>query len=506
SLVRPQLETSPGTAATPRFGMLETIREYALERLEASGEAPVLRSRHLAFFRDLAEAAAPHLRRAGQVEWLTRLDDEHPNIRAALAWAMERGAYDDGLRLATAINWFWHLRGHNPEGQQWMRGFLSARHPIAPAIRARALPVAAFITHLMGDTRQAIAWCEEGVRLSRETGERRSLVHSLVMLGWMAPDAGRREVLLDEALDEARELDDSWWVATAQWFKSEIYVGQDDRRAQALMEAVLPFFRRAGDAWSLGWLLVELGDSVYRQGQYDRAAALFEESLAQFTGIGQSTGIAAALLNLGVVAYDRGEHERAAALLDESLARFREAGSPGMTARLLHMRARVALAEGDTEHATALLEESFELCRAHDDPSGTAHALYLLGRVALEQGAIERASRLLTESLRRRQGGPTDDILESLEGLAVLAAAGEYLCDGSHPGTLRAARLLGVASAARETLGMPRPPGERAAYERLVAALRHRLGEATWAAAWDEGWTMTLEQAIAYALEETTDD
>ncbi|HZG69798.1 MAG TPA: tetratricopeptide repeat protein, partial [Herpetosiphonaceae bacterium] len=434
SLVRPQPQTFPGTATTPRVIMLETIREYALERLEASGEAPVLRSRHLAFFRDLAEAAAPHLRRAGQVECLTRLDDEHPNIRAALAWAMERGAYDDGLRLATATNWFWHLRGHNPEGQQWMRGFLSAPHPVAPAIRARALPEAAFIARLLGDLPQAIAWCEEGVSLSRAIGERRSLVHSLVMLGWMAPDAGRREVLLDEALDEARKLEDPWWVSTAQWFKSEIYAGYDDRRAQALREAALPFFRRAGDAWSLGWLLVELGESVYRQGQYDRATALFEESLAQLTHIGQSGGIAAALLNLGVIAYDRGEHERAAALLDESLARFRDAGVPMMTARLLCRRARVALAQGDTERATALLEESLELCRAHDDPSGTARALHLLGRVALEQGEIERASTLLSESLRRRQGGATYDILESLEGLAVLAVTEEHPREGCCPG------------------------------------------------------------------------
>jgi tetratricopeptide (TPR) repeat protein len=485
----------------PRFEMLKTIREYALERLDASGEADAVRNRHLMFFRDLAEAAEPHLRCSEQLPWLTHLEDEHSNIRAALAWAIQRGAYDDGLRLATAINWFWHLRGHDREGYQWMQRFLAARHLVAPATRARALPVATFFAWILGEQGQARSWCDEGVTLSRVTGDLSSLVHSLVMLGWIEPEAGQRVVWMDEALDVAWKLGDTWWVAVALWFKNEIYAGQDDAQAQALLETSLPLFRQIGNAWCLGWNLGELGQIVYRRGQYNRAAALFKESLAQLTVVGHSAGIAMALYGFGKAAHDQGEHAQAAALLDEGLARFREAGHPGPIADVLCARGTVALAQGDVDRATVLLEESLAFSQTLGKSARSARALHLLGRVALEQGEVARASTLLIESLRQRQGSALQDIPESLEGLAGLAIAVEDFHQSCPSGALRAVRLLGAAASAREVLGVPLPPGDRAAYERNVATVREHLGEATWAAAWAEGWGMTLEQAIAFALE-----
>jgi tetratricopeptide (TPR) repeat protein len=287
----------------------------------------------------------------------------------------------------------------------------------------------------------------------------------------------------------------------ALWFKSEIYKGQDDAQAQALLEASLPLFRGLDDAWSLGWNLGELGEVVYRRGQYDRAAALFEESLAQLTAVGHSTGIAMALGGFGKAAYDQGEHAQAAALLNEGLARFREAGHPAPIADLLCARGKVALAQGDLARASVLLEESLALCQTCGLSAGSARALHLLGRVALARGEVGRARTLLTESLRRRQGGAIRDIPESLEGLAGLAVTEKHAREGYRPGARRTMRLLGAAASAREALGIPLPPGDRAVYERDIAAVHDHLDETTCAAAWAEGWEMPLEQAIAYALE-----
>jgi predicted ATPase/DNA-binding SARP family transcriptional activator len=499
SLVRQQSAGGQEIAGTPRFGMLEAIREYALERLEASGEAEAVRRRHLRFFRDLAEVAEPQLYTVEQVRWLMRLEEEHPNIRAALTGAIERGRYEDGLRLATAISWFWHRRGHDREGYQWMQRFLAVPYAVAPATRARALPAAAFIAVLPGDLAQAKAWASEGISISRGISDLRSLVHALVMLGWSERDVGRRVALMDEAYDVAQKLGDRWWIAMALWFKSEIYVGQDDAQAQALMEASLPLFRCTGDGWSIGWNLAELGDVVYRHGQYDRAALLFEESLAQLTAIGHSSGIAIALHGFGRAAYDRGELPHAAILLDDALARLRESGHWKPLATVLCARGKVALAQGDAALATALFEESRDLCQTLGDTAANGRALHLLGRVARQQGDVARASTLLTESLRQRQGGAIDDILASLEEMVGLAAAEHPIAD--HPSAaLRAVRLLGTATATRDALGLPLPPGDRAAYERDVTAVRNQLEAAVWQAAWAAGRAMTLEQAVAYAL------
>jgi predicted ATPase/DNA-binding SARP family transcriptional activator len=499
SLVRRQLARTQATS-TPRFGMLEAIREYALERLEASGEADAVRCRHLLFFRNLAEAAEPQLHSAEQVRWLIHLEDEHPNMRAALAWAIEQEMYDDGLRLATAIMRFWHLRGHDREGYQWMQRFLAAPQAITPATRARALPTAAFFAMLPSDLEQAKAWAREGISTSREISDLRSLVYALVMLGWSERDVEQRVALMDEALIEARKLGNTWWLAMALWFKSDIYTGRDDKQAQALMEASLPLFRRVGDGWSIGWNLAELGHVVYRQGQYERAALLFEESLAQLTTIGHSSGIAIALHGLGMAAYDRGEYPRAAALLGDALARFREAGHWYMFATVLCARGKVALAQGDAELASVLLEESYAVCQTLEDRIASGLALHLLGRVARQQGNVARASMLLRESLRRRQDGAINDILESLEGLAGLAVMEEHLHIGHPERVLRAVRLLGAAAAARDVLGLPLSPGDRVAYECDVAAVRNQLDAAAWHAAWAEGRAMSLEQAVAYAL------
>jgi tetratricopeptide (TPR) repeat protein len=322
------------------------------------------------------------------------------------------------------------------------------------------------------------------------------------MLGWSTREAERSIALTDEALNEARTLGDPWWIAEALQFQAANYVRKDDAQAQALMEASLPLLRRIGDAWSIGWNLAELGEVVYRRGQYDRAAELFEESLVLLSSIKQSAGIAASLRGLGKIAYDHGDYARAAGLLDDALPGFRMQGNRVQVADILCSRSRVALAQRNTELAASLLEESLALCVAVDDTAGKAQALHLLGQVARQQGDIAHANMRLTESLRLRQSRAPYDILESIEGLGGLAVAAQHSPESRPLAALRAARLLSAAAAIRDLLKLPLPPGDRAAYERDVAAARGQVDETAWAMAWAEGQAMTLEQAITEALAE----
>ena len=289
-----------GADGEPRFRMLETVREYGLEQLEASGELGQTRQAHAEHYLALAEAAEPELRGPEQAGWLARLEAEHDNLRAALEWAVERDAGELGARLGAALWRFWSVRGYLTEGRARLGGVLARAGPsVGPATRARVLDGLAHLTRLQGDYRVARALCEQSLAIRRELGDRR--------------------------------------------------------------------------------------------------------------------GIATSLHDLGMVAYERGDYRAARALYEESLAILRELGYRSRIATALESFARLAAAEAQ------------------------------VGRVA---------------------------------------------------------RLLGAAESLREAIGTPLRPTQRADYAHAVAAARAELGEEAFAAAWAEGQAMSVEQAIAYALED----
>jgi predicted ATPase len=136
-----------------RYGMLEPVRQYALEKLEQSRAAEETRRRHARFFLDLAELADPELRGPRQVEWLERLEQENDNLRAAVSWVLSAGDYDTAARLGWGLHSFWWTRGYQREGRRWMEATLE--HELPPASRPRALLAAASMAYAQGDYRTA---------------------------------------------------------------------------------------------------------------------------------------------------------------------------------------------------------------------------------------------------------------------------------------------------------------------------------------------------------------
>jgi predicted ATPase/transcriptional regulator with XRE-family HTH domain len=486
----------------PRFTMLETIREYALERLELSGEVDTVRQRHASYFMALAELAEPGLQGPQKGTWLTQLEAEINNVRAALAWTLAREEVETGLRLAGALWLFWDRQRSSDlaEGQVWFEKLLAAGGTAPAAVRAKALYRAAWLAMCQWNFKQVVALSRESLALCRELGDKRGMAWSLFHLGDAESAFGNHAMahsLTQESMALFCEVGEYWGLAYLLTNQGHEAMMQNDYATmRSRLEEGMAIWQELGDQLGVGQTLCILGTAAGDQGDYLLAATHLERSLALFRELEDKWSIAVVLGKLGTVARCQGDFAVARSRHEESLTLYREVGSKGGSAITFGNLGLVAQNQGEPAQAIALCEESLELWRELDDMWGIAWSLNILGHVVQRQGDDQRASALLKESLplawqRENRGG----VAWCLEGLASVA--------WTQGQPRRAARLFGAAEALRQTIGVPPPPVERANYEPSIARVRAHLGEATFAMAWAEGQAMTQEQAIAYALGES---
>jgi predicted ATPase/DNA-binding CsgD family transcriptional regulator len=442
-----------------RLGMLETIREYGLERLTVSGEAEATRQAHAVYYLALAEEANAGLSGPQQAVWLERLEREHDNLRAVVSWSLEP-AEDVAqrrevlLRLGGVLVEFWHVHGHYGEGRNVLESALAGSEEVAAPVRAKALCAAAMLVTMQGDAERATILVEESLALSRALGDTPGIAQALYLLGhtaWLQGDLARAGALLEESLELCRTMDDRHSVA---------------------------------------FTLYNLANLARYQGAYTKARVLLEESLALFRERANKRGMALALLldaELRFVAHRDPTLIRP--LLEESQALFKEVGDKDGLALHCYVSGQVALSQGDTSTARPLLEESLALYRDLGDRQRMAQVLVGLAKVEAYQGDLAAAHVLYEESLSVAKVGYKLDIASGLEGLAnVVVAQGKFAW---------ATRLWGAAEALRDTMGAPLPPLERPDYEQATATARTALGAEAFTAAWAAGKTMTLEQFLA---------
>jgi len=442
-----------------RFAILETIREYGWEMLRAHDEAEALRARHAAYYLALAEEAAPALAGEAQGVWLARLEAEHDNLRAALAWAWERGDVERGLRLAGALGDFWHARGFVLEGQAWLDAMLAladvSEWRDERGVRAKALTVAGRMARVAGEYAHATAWQEEALDLQRARGDAAGIASALDELGLIAYRQG------------------------------------EHARATAWFEESVAFARTIGDRGRIAEALKHLGLVAWMQGEYAHAIALHEESLLHERALGNTRGIARALNNLAIIANGQGEHARAIPLHEESLTIQRAIGDRTGIALSLNNLALSALLLGDTERADNWAGESLAIRRTLGDHLMLATALLSVGNIAERRGEYDRARASLIESLThyrilQEQSG----MARSLAGLARVAAAmGEWE---------RAVRLLAAAERQHPTPANALPD-EATLRDELRATAQRTLGLAMFTAAWDAGAALSPDEAVAEA-------
>jgi predicted ATPase/class 3 adenylate cyclase len=374
SMVRPG-ESEDGE---PRFTMLETIREFAVERLTSSGEADEVRRRHSEHFRHLAEEAKLHLTREDRVLWLARLETEHDNLRAALDWAERTGNADTGLRTAAAIWRFWLQRGHLSEGRARLERLLSmpTAEPRGP-VRARALGALGGIAYWQNDYPPMRAAYQEAVDIAREVGDAKLLASALLDLSfipYLEQDPDRAEAILREGLATAEEAGDR--VLIAEFVSSIAFLEVVRGNPAASIEprrTAIEILREEGEAWKVSQNLGGQAMITRMVGDLDAARGYLREALEMYARARDTMSISMALTSLALVANDEGHHERAARLVGAA-ARIRDELGGGIPPEL-------AARWGDPEEEArrALGEEVYRRARAEgyamDTQAAVAYAL-----------------------------------------------------------------------------------------------------------------------------------
>ena len=371
------LRQEEGPNGEPRFVMLETVHEFAREKLGQSAEAEEIKGLHAQYFLALAEEAYPELRGPDQLEWLERLEAEHDNMRAALSWALGRKEVEVALRLGGALCWFWSMRGYNSEGRRWLQEALAIEGRGSPEVRAMALAGAGGLAWEQGDFDRAKEVCEEGLELleheAREASEAKLWL--LIYLGWVLrerEDYGRAQQLFEEGLALSRQMRDTWWIAHSLLGLAFVSHSQGDyERATELNEESMDLFREQGDKRSLAYCLNNLAMMVCSQGDLGRAAQLTEEGVALFRELRARGDVALGLDNLGWIALLQNNLGRAAKLYRESLSLSWDTGMNQEIQSALEGLACLAGAKGDAERAARLWGAAQALHEAKGIPRDT---------------------------------------------------------------------------------------------------------------------------------------
>jgi predicted ATPase/DNA-binding CsgD family transcriptional regulator len=318
------LRQEDGPEGEPRFVMLETIRQYGRETLDRLGETGDLRRRHAETFTALAERADPYTRGGpDQMRWLRRLEADHDNLRAALAWALDGEDIELGMRLAGALGYFWVRQSHHAEGQRWASRALEAdaNGAAPPSVRAGALFTAGLMATYLHDSATARRSGREALALYRELEDRRNAGWTLIWLAvyynFAGPDEYREGLdLCEEGLLLLREVNDRQGIAQGLNILGELTrLHQDYERAREAYEECLILAREMGDRMREAMLVGNLGYLAKYQGDLERARELYRQALSVSLDIDDDQNIAWALVSLGGAANDLGQPERGARLL-----------------------------------------------------------------------------------------------------------------------------------------------------------------------------------------------
>jgi predicted ATPase len=355
SLVQ-QVEQGKGES---RFVMLETLREYALEKLEISGEAALTKRAHAAYYLVLAEENATESSEAEGAGWLERLGLEHDNFRAGLEWLIETGNAEWGLRLGTALFRFWEVREYLAEGRDRLDRLLKLTEAGATTkLRMRALFAAGVLAGEQGDYASAAALINESQDIAQALGDKTGVAVSLNALAVFARDRGDVEVahiLFEASLGLWRELGDQKAVARALSNLANVVKLQGEYgRARALYVECLSIFRGLGDRTGVAWSLNYQGDVAHDQGDSAAARTLYEQGLTIFREVDDRWGIAGTLADLGSLAREKGDYSTARSMYRESISFFQELNHRRGIARLLEYFACLAAAQLEAERSLRL--------------------------------------------------------------------------------------------------------------------------------------------------------
>ncbi|WP_051393142.1 BTAD domain-containing putative transcriptional regulator [Glycomyces arizonensis] len=468
----------------PRYRMLNTIGEYAAQRLAEAGDAESARLAHLAYVTELAETADPHLRRSEQLRWLAALEAEHDNITAALRWAVAEARAEAAMRLAGAAGWYWYLSGHRAEGTELAVAAASLEGEVPDEVKALACTIVTlFVTAGHGgDQYQAQWWIEEAYRLVQRSG------HRSPMLGFVTPLARMLSEPQDflSAFDPLVADDDPWVRAQARHARSRLRLslGRDETDVDSDMETALAQFRALGDRWGISSALHSLADRLAARGEFAAACGHFEEAIAAVAEIGSTEEVASLRTRQAQLYWMLGDEGAASSAMARAQGFADGITWPDTAAEVALAKAQLAFWRGEADEARR--ELAAVRARPGIERSGTHIAAETLGGYLAED--LDRARAHLAEAFEAAvELGYPPLTAQVLVGIADLS-----LRQGNDE---RAVRLVAAGDGARGTRDRSQPDAAR-----ILGEARRRLGETAFDEALREGalqdWSETAEAAL----------
>jgi predicted ATPase/DNA-binding CsgD family transcriptional regulator/transcriptional regulator with XRE-family HTH domain len=423
------IKEQSGPGGENRLLMLETLREYGLERLRAAGEEAEMRRRHALLMAELAEEAEPYLTSAARDPWMARLDADLDNIRAALSWSVsERGDPQIGLRLAGALGWYWEHKGHFAEGWRWLHDVIaSADGTDRSSVRGRALYALGMLAEERGDIDTARAALQESAEIFSERGESRLHAYSLLVLCRVKAnlsDSSTREMMA-KAVATLRVLDDKWGLAHGLEVVASLdHVLGDVEGARRHNLESLTIYKELGDKWYTAYMLRELGVRALNLGDLTEARVYLDEAVALSQEIGFHYNLGLTLFTYGLVYYRTGEFALAEASFQQAVVLFDTLGDRGRVGVLTRHVAYVACRRNRLDRALALLKEAAAILQGTGRMWHIALTVMAAGSIAAALGDWRLAARALATPLAVFEDGvnETNAVLDDVAEYTDLTA------------------------------------------------------------------------------------
>ena len=447
--------TDKSKSGETRYRMLETIRQYAREKLAETGGGESIRDKHLAYFVKLTEQAKPEIHRSNQVFWLNKLDDDLDNLRVSLEHSSS-GDGEAGLRITTNIVRFWFLRSTVNELKNWLEQLLQ-RYSKLDQLHATALAVQSECVVENGNFDEARLLAEQSLELVRTLHDKKAEAFSLMVLGKINSMQGNLETgysLIQESLKLYRGLKDTRGQANALTWLG--FNTNDMERSKSFAREAVELYRELGDVERVAGYLSKLAEKTIWEGDFSsQVASWLEEAQMIYAQLGDKSGKAFTLDLFGRLAFWQANYEQARTFIKESAVLHKQMGSLNMELWSHAHLAYVVLRQGEVIQAQSLFKKVIHYFQKTNNVIGIAFVI---------------------------------------EGLASLYA--------NQSQSERAVRLFAWADAMREKLGDRRPPVEQGSVDKDLATIRSQLPEKEFDDFSEKGRTMTVEQAVALALEE----
>jgi predicted ATPase/class 3 adenylate cyclase len=492
-LINKSLVLMEETQVETRYRILETLRQYANEKLVEAGESAALRDKHLEYFLHLAETAEPHLIRPEQLEWLAQLDADYENLRAALEWALNKETAEPSLRLCAALGRYWYLRTFWLEGSKWMKSTLSktAHNPTRAEkiARVQALNQDAELADQLDDLERMKASAEQSLALAQEVSDNRELaiarfeVANALYRRW---DYENALPLLEQSYVEFQALNDRYWQVNSYRWIIEILSSQGKLKfleKMKRMEELLELARNGGERLNIANVLNEFSERLYSQNRLDEALRYAKEADQLFEQI--SPNINPTSFLFAELAWLKGDYEEAKRRYIEMRERYGLIGEKNLRSAMIASLGRLVMEQGNIDQAQAYFEEALATAREINSTAFIARSLAELGTTFYLQGNIEKCK----QSFSMIRG------LTTSHERYILLLTVNYI-DISKREII--ANVLGALDNAQSE--RPIAPLNMRYYNRAETQTRKELGAPAFESAFAEGQKMSLDDALDLAL------